>query len=149
MGADNSCCAKRHEPKMKERRLTEPDFDNDYGAQFRTIGKEDVNGNTGTAKIEAKSDKVGIGAYFQKSKTDPSGLSVKSLLSGSPAQTCNRIKVGDIIMSVDGMEVYGKKLAELAEVLLGPPGSPVTLKFKESKSGEVYDVTIQRGIPNL
>lgn len=67
----------------------------------------------------------GIGAYFQKSLADPGGLAVKSLLTNSPAQQCGKITVGDIVISVNGENVYGKKLAELAEHLLGPPGSEV------------------------
>eukprot|EP00961_Rhodomonas_salina_P075802 1017174-Rhodomonas_salina.4 len=91
----------------------------------------------------------GIGAYFQKSNADPQGLAVKSLLANSPAQNSGKIKVGDIILSVDGQNVYGKKLAELAEVLLGPPGSEVTLEFKNEKSSNKYSVKMVRGIPGF
>ena len=40
---------------------------------------------------------------------------------------CVVVQVGDIIVRVDGAEVYGRKLAELAEVLLGTPISSPSL----------------------
>mmetsp|Transcript_55293 Transcript_55293/g.135406 ORF Transcript_55293/g.135406 Transcript_55293/m.135406 type:complete len:103 (-) Transcript_55293:395-703(-) len=92
-------------------------------------------------------EKVGIGAYFQRASTDPSGLAVKSLLKGSPAFRNGGISVGDVIMSVDGETVYGKKLAALAEVLLGPPGSTVKLEFRSERGGGTYEVALERGIP--
>ena len=63
--------------------------------------------------------KVGIGAYFHRSKDDDELLQVKSLLKGSPAQVSERIAIGDYIIAVNGESVYGKSLAELAEKLLG------------------------------
>lgn len=91
----------------------------------------------------------GIGAYFQKSNQDGQGLAVKSLLQNSPAQLCGKIKVGDVILVVNDEKVYGRKLAELAEVLLGPPGSQVKLEFKREKSNEEYTVKLTRGIPGF
>jgi len=89
------------------------------------------------------SDKVGIGAYFHKSSEDPDYLCVKSLIDG-PAKRCGKIRTGDCIVSIDGKDVHGRRLAELADHLLGPRGSDVTLKFKNS-GGESYEVTIKRG----
>jgi len=99
--------------------------------------------------LRSVAEKVGIGAYFQRAATDSEGLSVKSLLPGSPAQKCGKIKVGDIVLKVDGDNVYGKKLAELAEVLLGPTGSKVTLEFRDGNNQKNYTVILERGIPGL
>lgn len=75
-------------------------------------------GSTDSSRLMEKT-KVGIGAYFHRSKDDDELLQVKSLLKGSPAQVSERIAIGDYIIAVNGESVYGKSLAELAEKLLG------------------------------
>lgn len=142
MGADQSCCAKRSDSK---------------GVSARQISKDPAHASSivqvsqgpGSAGQRTVAEKVGIGAYFQRAATDAGGLSVKSLLPGSPAQKCGKIKVGDIILKVDGDNVHGKKLAELAEVLLGPTRSQVSLEFKCGKTQKDYTVVLERGIPGL
>mmetsp|Transcript_56216 Transcript_56216/g.114963 ORF Transcript_56216/g.114963 Transcript_56216/m.114963 type:complete len:149 (-) Transcript_56216:326-772(-) len=147
MGQDQSCCSKRQESKgniHKISKVPKGEVVTDIGA----IGAKAYDPKPSTETV-SKAEKVGIGAYFQKSQADPGGLAVKSLLANSPAQQCGKITVGDIILSVNGENVYGKKLAELAEVLLGPPGSEVTLVFKREASDEKYDVKMTRGIPGF
>jgi C-terminal processing protease CtpA/Prc len=73
-------------------------------------------------------------------------LQVKSLLKGSPAQTCDKIAIGDYIIAVNGESVYGKSLAELAEKLLGPSGSSVECTFRKEVSKEMITVQLVRGI---
>eukprot|EP00960_Hanusia_phi_P029108 747778-Hanusia_phi.AAC.3 len=128
MGAEQSCCAKRNDIKPQTER------------QISRIPRKE---------IAASTDRVGIGAYFQKCSTDPGALQVKSLLTSSPAHKCGKIQVGDIILKVDGENVYGKKLAELADVLLGPTGSKVELEFKSKNTGNTYEVLLLRGIASL
>ena len=117
--------------------------------------------------------KVGIGAYFQRSKVcgeptashaifialvvepsaeqtmrmpmlllcmsvmscafgqdDANVLLVKSVLKGSPSQMTGQVRVGDAVVSVDGCDCYGFSLAELAEKLLGHPGTEVICCFR-------------------
>eukprot|EP00282_Hemiselmis_andersenii_P020323 CAMPEP_0172040396 /NCGR_PEP_ID=MMETSP1041-20130122/24475_1 /TAXON_ID=464988 /ORGANISM="Hemiselmis andersenii, Strain CCMP439" /LENGTH=126 /DNA_ID=CAMNT_0012698289 /DNA_START=232 /DNA_END=609 /DNA_ORIENTATION=- len=84
--------------------------------------------STASTAISTASDglaKVGIGAYFQRDPNDSNVLLVKSVLKGSPSQLTGKILVGDRITSVDGKSCYGFSLAELAERLLGHPGSEV------------------------
>eukprot|EP00802_Teleaulax_amphioxeia_P019476 Tamp_19711.p2 GENE.Tamp_19711~~Tamp_19711.p2 ORF type:complete len:142 (+),score=19.03 Tamp_19711:162-587(+) len=140
MGAEQSCCAKRSDAKsMSTRQISKTPGQN----VVLNLKSSSDNGERTVA------EKVGIGAYFQRSAADNGGLSVKSLLPGSPAAKCGKIKVGDIILKVDGDDVYGKKLAELAEVLLGPTGSKVTLEFRDCAKGKEYKVVLERGIPGL
>mmetsp|Transcript_39009 Transcript_39009/g.123004 ORF Transcript_39009/g.123004 Transcript_39009/m.123004 type:complete len:141 (+) Transcript_39009:44-466(+) len=139
MGAEQSCCAKRNDVKQQtERQIS------------RVPRKEgEIVSFTSPHETTATADRVGIGAYFQKCSTDPGALQVKSLLTSSPAHKCGKIQVGDIILKVDGENVYGKKLAELAEVLLGPTGSKVELEFKSKNTGNTYEVLLLRGIASL
>lgn len=51
------------------------------------------------------------------------------------------------VLGLAGDDVYGKKLASLAEVLLGPPGSKVALEFRSAADGSTYAVVLERGIP--
>ena len=84
------------------------------------------SGSTSSSKFLEKA-KVGIGAYFQRSKEEEDMLQVKvsrcmctslllkgavqSLLKGSPAQLCNKISIGDRIIAVNGESVHGRSLA--------------------------------------
>lgn len=83
---------------------------------------------------------------------DSSVLLVKSVLKGSPANQTGLVRVGDAvsprlsfhlhfppqrdsdaigqIVSVDGTDCYGFSLAELAERLLGHPGTEVVCRFR-------------------
>lgn len=51
-------------------------------------------------------------SFLSRNERIPSGLSVKSLLPGSPAQKCGKIKVGDIILKVNGDNVHGPFLSQ-------------------------------------
>ncbi|EKX40314.1 hypothetical protein GUITHDRAFT_113554 [Guillardia theta CCMP2712] len=97
--------------------------------------KSQKNIKLGTAQRTSSSnslEKVGIGAYFKRGMdNDVEVLEIKTFLKGSPADVCNDISVGDIIVAVEGKSVEGISLAELAERLLGPPGSQVTCSFKK------------------
>eukprot|EP00293_Proteomonas_sulcata_P013945 CAMPEP_0184291698 /NCGR_PEP_ID=MMETSP1049-20130417/3632_1 /TAXON_ID=77928 /ORGANISM="Proteomonas sulcata, Strain CCMP704" /LENGTH=145 /DNA_ID=CAMNT_0026599205 /DNA_START=67 /DNA_END=501 /DNA_ORIENTATION=- len=90
--------------------------------------------------------RVGIGAYFQRNKDRNDILQVKSLLKGSPAQLCGEIEIGDTITHVNGERVDGDSLAQLAEKLLGPNGTPVECSFLKKESGQPLTVTLVRGI---
>lgn len=49
-------------------------------------------------------------------------------------------------MTVNNEDVLGKRLPELAALILGAPGSRVALSFKSIKTGETYNVELERGI---
>mmetsp|Transcript_26422 Transcript_26422/g.66677 ORF Transcript_26422/g.66677 Transcript_26422/m.66677 type:complete len:151 (-) Transcript_26422:82-534(-) len=105
--------------------------------------------STASTAVSTASDglaKVGIGAYFQRDPGDANLLLVKSVLKGSPSQMTGKILVGDKITSVDGKSCYGFSLAELAERLLGHPGSEVTCTFSHPGETSEYSVTLVRGI---
>mmetsp|Transcript_6767 Transcript_6767/g.15853 ORF Transcript_6767/g.15853 Transcript_6767/m.15853 type:complete len:164 (+) Transcript_6767:194-685(+) len=115
------------------------------GSQRSSSRPSSMRGDSEIGGIADKA-RVGIGAYFQRNKEQQDALQVKSLLKGSPAQLCNKISIGDTIVAVNGESVYGKSLAELAEKLLGPSGSPVECAFEKGGSKEQYSVTLVRGI---
>mmetsp|Transcript_47062 Transcript_47062/g.73646 ORF Transcript_47062/g.73646 Transcript_47062/m.73646 type:complete len:154 (+) Transcript_47062:77-538(+) len=140
------CCAKRSNGR-KDRR--DPVEDGNW-SKVQVSDKSAVKLGAAPANdsVQPNPEKVGIGAYFQKSADEPGALAVKSLVEG-PAKKDGRIKMGDIIVSVNDIDVYSKRLAELAEHLLGPKGSDVRLTFKSKNNpnfDELYTVTLTRGL---
>lgn len=57
-----------------------------------------------------------------------------------------QIAVGDHIVAVDGEQVSGRSLAELAEKLLGPTASVVECSFVRKSDGQRYAVSLARGV---
>ncbi|EKX35389.1 hypothetical protein GUITHDRAFT_155501 [Guillardia theta CCMP2712] len=149
MGEAQSClaCDSKRNAKPADVRKAVPDEKSSLvsipAGEYRTSSVD--SGSTSSSKFLEKA-KVGIGAYFQRSKEEEDMLQVKSLLKGSPAQLCNKISIGDRIIAVNGESVHGRSLAELAEKLLGPTGSVVECTFKSVKSNEIFSVTLVRGI---
>ena len=68
---------------------------------------------------------VGIGIYLAD-KT----LEIKQLVKSAAAHASGKIRVGDFIMAIDGEEAGSKNIKIVREMLLGPPGSWVSLKLK-------------------
>uniref|UniRef100_A0A7S0YZ26 PDZ domain-containing protein n=1 Tax=Hemiselmis tepida TaxID=464990 RepID=A0A7S0YZ26_9CRYP len=157
MGAEQSLCCDKRSSGTKatdgnNRNITRTVISNTgSGApeerNTRPGALDDAHSAATTPPNGSSPEKVGIGAYFQRSTSDANGLAVKSLLKGSPAQRSGRIAVGDVVLAVNGDRVYGKKLADLAGVLLGPSGSKVSMTFKSCTTQEEYTVELQRGIP--
>jgi hypothetical protein len=48
-------------------------------------------------------------------------------------------------VTVDDEDVSGKRLPELASLILGAPGSRVKLSFKSVHTGKIYDMELERG----
>lgn len=70
---------------------------------------------------------------------------------GGPAFTAG-IKVGDEIISVDGINIEGKKLEEVNAILRGIPGTNIKLGVKPNGKNIAEDKTLTRGevnIPNV
>ena len=64
------------------------------------------------------------------------------VIPGGPADESGCVRVGDCITEVNGINVFRKPLAEFTRLLLGPPGSTVTLGFK--RDGGVLERVILR-----
>ena len=86
---------------------------------------------------------VGIGATIQFSET---GNKVIELFENSPAEKAG-LKVGDIIIGVNGVGVSGYSASELSNLLVGDNGTTVELKIKRGE--EVKDFSFMRGIVTI
>ncbi len=63
---------------------------------------------------------------------------------GSPAAMAG-VKAGDIIVSVDGEEVTGLSVTEIAQKIRGPEGTEVTLTLFRPSAQDSLEITIVRG----
>jgi len=69
-------------------------------------------------------------------------------IDGSPAQKAG-LHAGDIILKVNGVDVSGLPVGQVANQVLGPAGTQVTLTIQDPNTAETHDVTIQRAQINL
>lgn len=67
---------------------------------------------------------------------------------GSPAAAAG-VKAGDIIVSVDGTEVTGLSVTEIAQKIRGPEGTEVTLTLFRPSAEDSLEITIVRGEINI
>eukprot|EP00292_Cryptomonas_paramecium_P023653 CAMPEP_0113661692 /NCGR_PEP_ID=MMETSP0038_2-20120614/121_1 /TAXON_ID=2898 /ORGANISM="Cryptomonas paramecium" /LENGTH=155 /DNA_ID=CAMNT_0000576423 /DNA_START=23 /DNA_END=490 /DNA_ORIENTATION=+ /assembly_acc=CAM_ASM_000170 len=76
--------------------------------------------------------KVGVGIVFTASD---SSLMVASLAVDGPAEKSGQIKPGDILISIDNVDVRGVKAEDLAPYILGDPKSRILLGFVRPGEG--------------
>jgi len=97
---------------------------------------------------------VGIGIIFDAGETgagpDGDGLVVNGLAPNGPADRCAKIVLGDLLCTVDGMDVKGIAAADMSGLILGPPGSKVVLGFQaDTVPPRHYEVILYREAPRL
>lgn len=69
---------------------------------------------------------------------------VKRLLDGGVAQKSGQIDEGDVIVSVDGQTIHGMPMEAVMNLILGKPGSKVSLKGERGNDGRRYAVELVR-----
>jgi hypothetical protein len=88
--------------------------------------------------------KVGVGL---KVESTHAGYVVSELVPKGPAEASGKIRVGDLVVSVDGFPVTGNAAA-LPPLMIGMQGSQVTIGFQRHAKGPVHEVKLQRQGPN-
>lgn len=88
----------------------------------------------------------GIGVHVG-THTD-GGLLVVSPIEGSPAFRA-RIRAGDRITHIDGVETRGKSVDQCVKLISGEPNTRVTLTIERAGIREPFKVTITRAIVNV
>lgn len=78
---------------------------------------------------------VGVGIVFDESSLDR--LRVESLVPGSGAARCGEILPGDVLLTVDGIDVAGRKVSDLAPMFAGPAGSTVILTLMRGEENGI------------
>jgi carboxyl-terminal processing protease len=87
----------------------------------------------------------GVGLEIQMKNGE---IVIVAPIDGSPAQKAG-LHPGDIILKVNGVDVSGLSVGQVANMVLGPVGTQVTLTIQVPKTGETRDVTLQRAQINL
>ena len=89
----------------------------------------------------------GIGVLFhQDQTTGVKRIVVAQTAPGGPADRTGRVRQGDLLVRIDGMDVHGQDLEYVSKYILGPEGSVVRLGFCNSDSSYEEEVAINRGI---
>jgi hypothetical protein len=98
--------------------------------------------------VSAK-QKAGVGILFSEN-TDPytgrSQVVVKKIFPGGPAEATGLVKEGDMLTDVNGEDVVGKTLNELAETIPGPPETPISMGFMSKDTQQFYEVDMLRSM---
>ena len=69
----------------------------------------------------------GVGILFHKPDGAVGPFRIANLLSGGAAETSGKIKIGDTLHAVDNTSVYPLDTQQATQLILGEPGSSVTL----------------------
>ena len=56
------------------------------------------------------------------------------------------MRIGDCIVEVDGVDVYRKPISTFSNLMLGPPGTVVTIGLKRADTTAIYRVMLRRTI---
>lgn len=84
-------------------------------------------------RVRLEKEFEGIGAVFKKA---PEGVVVARLLDGGPAEKSGLVKVGDILVEVDGQSVDEVHFDQLMEKIRGQNGTSIGLTLRRSASQE-------------
>lgn len=82
----------------------------------------------------------GIGAYIDVRNDQPI---IVQPIEGSPAERAG-LRAGDLILKVDGKDVYGVTVDELRTLVRGPKGSQVRLTLQHEGEDVPYEVSVTR-----
>ena len=66
--------------------------------------------------------------------TDTPPFRVRELVTGGSAMKCGRIRIGDTLISVDGVEVSSCPISKVRSFISGSAGSLVRMKFRRLKT---------------
>jgi hypothetical protein len=92
---------------------------------------------------------AGVGLFFVQRINGT--CIVDEIIPGSSVAADGRIRVGDMLLSVDGLPVSGKDLAEIRNMIVGPIGTKVSLELQRDKGirgmPQQIAVTLARAVP--
>lgn len=96
-------------------------------------------------RVRLQKEFRGIGLVL---KDAPNGVVVTHMLEGGPAERSKLIKIGDILIEVDGESVVDHPFEKIMEMLHGEKNTSVKLTFKrKGEKGEpdqIYNVELKR-----
>lgn len=91
----------------------------------------------------ADQELVGIGVVLAQNAQGE--LLVVSMNEGGPAARSNLIKQGDVMHTIDGVDVYCQTIDQVRPLIVGLPGSTVVLGFQRPGMRRPVNVRLRRG----
>ena len=86
-------------------------------------------------------DGIGIEVYT----TQAGEVTISRVMDGQPAELAG-MKEGDVIVGVDGEDMRGKMLSDVAAKIRGKEGSEVTVEVLRRSTGETLEFTMKRAL---
>src|SRR5205814_344282 len=87
---------------------------------------------------------AGIGVLFSRPQNNQQPL-IAEIFPNSPASTSG-LKRGDRIIGVDGQDVSGQSVADIASRIRGQAGTQVTVKVQRLSSPQPLEFTVKRAL---
>jgi hypothetical protein len=94
------------------------------------------------ASLDLRVDTSAIGGVGMGLSAGTDGLVVSFVTEGSPAAAAG-VESGEVVVAVNGTSTAGWTVIQGVEAITGPPGSPVTLRFRV-ESGEEDELVLTR-----
>jgi len=89
---------------------------------------------------------AGVGLLL--AETEMSGvIVVKQVVPRGAADRSGRVRVGDQIMRVAGVDSQGLGVTDLKNMIVGEAGTRVPIRFRHSDTGEMFELELTRGAP--
>ncbi|BDS12572.1 S41 family peptidase [Aureispira anguillae] len=82
----------------------------------------------------------GIGVELMKNKEQ---VIIKELVENTPAEE-HHLRVGDVLLKIDGTELKGRAIEDVSKTLQGKAGTKVSIEVMRPSSGEVRELVIER-----
>ena len=84
-----------------------------------------------------------MGCLFIRYEQTGGRIYVCEIVPGSPSSESGQVRVGDILLSVDGSRVQGMQLESVNRMISGPVGSSVNLEFQH-EDGSTSRLSLSR-----
>ncbi|MCP4441344.1 MAG: S41 family peptidase [Aureispira sp.] len=91
-------------------------------------------------RIGMKGGWDGIGVEITKHK---GAVLINELVEGTPAHE-KGIEIGDVLLSIDGVEITERKVKDIENLLHGKLGTQLTIKIKRPITGKEEEITLAR-----
>ncbi len=93
-----------------------------------------------TVRMGAKGGWDGIGVELMKHNDN---VVIQELIEGTPAEA-NDLRVGDILLKIDGTDLKDRDLADISQTLQGKAGTKVTIEVMRPTTQDVRELTMER-----
>jgi carboxyl-terminal processing protease len=68
---------------------------------------------------------------------------ISDLIQGTPAEE-NDLRVGDLLLKIDGTDLEDRKIEDISKTLQGKAGTKVTIQVMRPSSNEIRELTVER-----